>query len=94
MITFEWASISGVNDDVDTARRLGNLLKGILCKINVIPLNPTDGFLGKKPSADKVNEFCAILKEEFNITATPRVRRGIDIDAGCGQLATKLLLLE
>ncbi len=94
-VTFEWALIAGENDTPETARRLGKLFKsyGIragMCHINVIPLNPTDGFQGKKSGKDAVNIFCSVLGDEFGISATPRVRRGIDIDAGCGQLKSEI----
>ena len=95
-ITLEWALIAHENDGLSTARQLGNLvrkhkLRNDMVHVNVIPLNPTEGFEGAKPSNSKrVNAFCDCLKNEFGITATPRVRRGIDIDAGCGQLKAKV----
>ena len=94
-VTFEWALISNENDGDDVARNLGRLLKRVglrtdLCHVNCIPLNPTDGYDGKKSSKERVNAFCSVLKKEFGIAATPRVRRGIDIEAGCGQLSQKL----
>jgi len=95
-ITLEWALIANQNDGLDTARQLGNLvrkhkLRNDMVHVNVIPLNPTEGFEGAKPSNPKrVNAFCDCLQKEFGITATPRVRRGIDIDAGCGQLKAKV----
>jgi len=91
-ITFEWALIEGQNDDPSVARRLGRLLKrhGLrrdLCHVNVIPLNPTGGFPQGSPSGRRsVEGFVKVLESEFSISATPRMRRGIDIDAGCGQL--------
>ena len=90
-VTFEWAAIQGENDDEQAARKLGRLLKQHSVRdahVNVIPLNPTKGFSGKKSS--NVDTFCRTLQDEFRISATPRVRRGIDIDAGCGQLTTAL----
>ena len=54
--------------------------------VNLIPLNPTGGFEGGPSGRRNVNEFVRVLDEEFGIKATPRVRRGIDINAGCGQL--------
>lgn len=90
-VTFEWALIEGQNDDPSTARQLGRLLKrhGIrrdMTHINVIPLNPTGGFVGGPSGRKSVSDFCSTLDSEFGISATPRMRRGIDIDAGCGQL--------
>lgn len=95
-VTLEWALIAHQNDGIDTARQLGNLvrkhkLRRDMVHVNVIPLNPTEGFVGAKPSnVKRVNAFCECLKNDFGITATPRVRRGIDIDAGCGQLKAKI----
>lgn len=90
-VSFEWALIRGETDTPESARELGRLLKGILCHVNVIPLNPTDGYLGKPTQKNGVDEFIRILGDEFGITATPRTRRGIDINAGCGQLKSELL---
>lgn len=58
--------------------------------MNVIPLNPTNKFGGKPTSKAGVLRFIEILAE-YGVTATPRTRRGIDIDAGCGQLKADLL---
>lgn len=62
----------------------------MLCHVNVIPLNPTNKFGGKPTSKAGVLRFIEILSE-YGVTATPRTRRGIDIDAGCGQLKADLL---
>lgn len=88
-LTFEWALIRGETDTPETARELGRLLQGMLCHVNVIPLNPTSGFGGKPTSKAGVDEFVRILAE-YGVPCTPRTRRGIDIDAGCGQLTTEL----
>ena len=69
---------------------LGKLLRGMLCHVNVIPLNPTNKFGGKPTSKAGVLRFIEILAE-YGVTATPRTRRGIDIDAGGGQLKADLL---
>jgi len=94
-LTFEWALIEGKNDSKEEARKLGRLLKryGIrrdFCHVNLIPLNPTGGYGGGPSQKKNVNAFVQVLEDEFGITATPRVRRGIDIDAGCGQLKAKV----
>merc|ERR1712151_266732 len=88
-----WALIENENDTPYVARQLGNLItkeyniRKDMVHINLIPLNPTGGFKQGKPSAKKnVDQFIYVLENEFGLTATPRVRRGIDIDAGCGQL--------
>ena len=86
-VTFEWALIYGVNDTPETARALGHLLHGILCHVNVIPLNPTQGFQGQATTRERAQAFRDEL-EKLGIPCTIRMRRGIDIQAGCGQLAT------
>jgi len=89
-ITFEWAAIEGENDTPQEAYKLGNLLKGLLCHVNIIPLNPTGGYGGKPSDLTAIERFIEIL-EGFGVSATVRVRRGIDIDAGCGQLKSAVL---
>jgi len=86
-ITFEYALISDVNDTPEEARKLAGLIKGLLCHVNVIPLNPTEKFSGKATTRERALAFCAVL-ESVGIACTVRMRRGIDIQAGCGQLAT------
>lgn len=88
-ITFEWALIHGVNDTPEVARKLAALLKGMLCHVNAIPLNPTTGYTGKATSRERAEAFKQTL-EQNGIPCTIRVRRGIDIQAGCGQLASRI----
>jgi 23S rRNA (adenine2503-C2)-methyltransferase len=85
-LTFEWALIQNVNDSVETARKLAHLLEGLLCHVNVIPLNPTRKYTGKGSTRERALAFKAEL-ERHGIPCTIRIRRGIDIQAGCGQLA-------
>ncbi len=87
-ITFEWALINGVNDTPEQARKLASLLKGLICHVNAIPLNPTTGFEGKATTRERADAFKQIL-EQNGIPCTIRIRRGIDIQAGCGQLASR-----
>jgi 23S rRNA (adenine2503-C2)-methyltransferase len=87
-ITFEWALIDGVNDSPLQAQDLATLVKGLLCHVNVIPLNPTHKYPGKPTRKEAAQAFCKVL-EEAGIPATIRLRRGIDIQAGCGQLAAR-----
>jgi 23S rRNA (adenine2503-C2)-methyltransferase len=89
-ITFEWAAIAGENDTPEEAHKLGQLLQGLLCHVNIIPLNPTGGYAGKPTDAVTIHQFIAILGQ-YDVSATIRVRRGIDIDAGCGQLKANVL---
>jgi 23S rRNA (adenine2503-C2)-methyltransferase len=88
-LTFEWALIQGVNDTAEQARALVKLLAGMLCHVNVIPLNPTRGYAGGPSTRERVAAFRQIL-ERGGIGCTVRVRRGIDIQAGCGQLRTEV----
>jgi 23S rRNA (adenine2503-C2)-methyltransferase len=85
-ITFEWALIRDVNDSPDQARMLAERLKGLLCHVNVIPLNPTEKYEGKATTQERARLFQKEL-ESRGVSCTIRLRRGIDIKAGCGQLA-------
>ena len=87
-ITFEWALIEGVNDTPLQAEKLASKLKGMLCHVNAIPLNPTAGYAGKATTHERAEEFKRILEKQ-GIPCTVRLRRGIDIQAGCGQLAIR-----
>ena len=90
-VTIEYALIAGVNDAPRQARQLAELLRGLLClagpapHVNLIPLNPTPDSSLRPSPRERVNAFHAAL-EEAGIPTTVRVRRGIDIEAGCGQL--------
>jgi 23S rRNA (adenine2503-C2)-methyltransferase len=86
-ITFEWALIQGKNDTPEQAHALARLLNRpkLNCHVNVIPLNPTNDYAGAASTRERVSDFKRIL-EEHGIPCTVRVRRGIDINAGCGQL--------
>jgi len=87
-ITFEYALIQGVNDSVEDALALAKKIRGMICHVNLIPLNPTKEFGEQATSADQAQIFCDTL-ESHNISCTVRLRRGIEIQAGCGQLATE-----
>jgi 23S rRNA (adenine2503-C2)-methyltransferase len=62
----------------------------LLCHVNAIPLNPTTGYTGQPTTRERADVFKQIL-EQNGIPCTIRVRRGIDIQAGCGQLAVRVL---
>jgi 23S rRNA (adenine2503-C2)-methyltransferase len=87
-ITFEWALIADFNDHPDQAHALTEWLHGLNSHVNLIPLNPTGGYAGGPSTSDRAAVFKQIL-EAAGTSCTIRVRRGIDIQAGCGQLATK-----
>jgi 23S rRNA (adenine2503-C2)-methyltransferase len=89
-ISFEWAAIAGENDTPEEAQKLGTLLQGLLCHVNIIPLNPTGGYAGMPSDMESIRHFIEVLKR-YGVSATVRVRRGIDIDAGCGQLKSKII---
>lgn len=90
-VSIEYVLIAGVNDSVDQARRLAELLRGLLCHVNLIPLNSTDGSPLRPPPRGQVNLFRAEL-ERHHLSTTVRVRRGIGIQAGCGQLRSRMKL--
>jgi len=93
-ITFEWALIEGVNDTTEQAQKLAQLLQLFcinsvtLCHVNVIQLNPTNQYDGTGTTTKQALKFKDILERD-NIHCTIRSRRGIDIDAGCGQLVAE-----
>lgn len=87
-VTFEYALIDGVNDQIQQAQRLVALLQGLICHINLIPLNPTPGSALKPSPREQVGAFRQVL-EQAGIAVTVRVRRGISIEAGCGQLRAR-----
>lgn len=89
-VTIEWALIAGENDTIEQARKLGQLLQGRLVHVNLIPLNPTAGYGGQPSSRQAVDAFQAEL-ERHGVSSTVRVRRGIDIQAGCGQLRDRMV---
>jgi 23S rRNA (adenine2503-C2)-methyltransferase len=89
-ITFEWALVHGVNDTPEQAHLLASKLKGLLCHVNAIPLNPTKGYGGKATTRKRADEFKNILINS-GVSTTIRLRRGIDIQAGCGQLSSNVL---
>lgn len=84
-VTFEYSLIRGVNDNLDNAVELSQILKGMLCHVNIIPLNEVDEMELKGSTRKKAFEFQKILKQN-GIDATVRREMGSDIDAACGQL--------
>ncbi|MFO7541123.1 MAG: 23S rRNA (adenine(2503)-C(2))-methyltransferase RlmN [Chloroflexota bacterium] len=84
-IFFEWTLIAGTNDTPTQAHAVGQLLQGLDAHLNLIPLNPTTGYDGQPTRGPAVLRFQSILAD-YGLPSTVRQRRGIDIDAGCGQL--------
>ena len=87
-LTFEYVLLKEINDSIEDAKRLLSMLKGMKkCKLNIIPYNETDGEF-RRPDKDQIENFVIALRPaKFPITV--RWSKGTDIDAGCGQLATK-----
>jgi 23S rRNA (adenine2503-C2)-methyltransferase len=88
-VTFEYALMRGINDGPAVARELAALLRGLLCHVNLIPLNPVAESPYQPASPEQAASFQVIL-EKSGIPATLRLRRGLDIDAGCGQLRRRV----
>jgi len=88
-ITFEVALIGGVNDAAADARQMAAKLRGILCHVNLIPFNPIPDAHWAPSSDDRVEAFASVLQSE-NIPVSIRRSRGIEIQAGCGQLRRRV----
>ena len=95
-VTFEYALMDRINDTASLARELVALLKplrsptgGAMCHVNLIPLNPVAESPYQPSTPEHATAFQKLL-EQSGIPATLRMRRGIDIDAGCGQLRRRV----
>jgi 23S rRNA (adenine2503-C2)-methyltransferase len=88
-VTFEYVMLAGVNDSVSHARQLVRLLRGIPCKVNLIPFNPFAGTQYARSDRATIDAFRDVLMQANLMTVT-RKTRGDDIDAACGQLAGKV----
>ncbi len=84
-ISFEYVLLGNVNDSREQAGELARLVSGLLCHVNLIPVNPTAAFQFKRPTADRIRAFVDEL-ERAHIPVTLRDTQGVDIQAGCGQL--------
>ncbi len=87
-ISFEYALIAGVNDSPEDARQLAALLKGMLCHVNLIPVNPVKERGFTRGSRESIRRFADLLTQ-LGINATVRRELGSDINAACGQLRRK-----
>lgn len=92
-ISFEYALIKDVNDNKHEAVLLAKRLKGMLCHVNLIPVNNVDENNFEKPTKEKIKEFMNVL-EKYGIPVTVRRELGSDISASCGQLRRKEGLKE
>ena len=84
-VTFEYALIRGVNDSEDNGRELASRLKGIMCHINIIPVNDVKENNYVRSSEENIKKFASLL-QDLGIETTVRRKLGSDINAACGQL--------
>lgn len=88
-VSFEYAMMDGVNDSLEQAESLAQLLKGMLAHVNLIPLNLVEGSPFLPTSRAKINAFQRVLLER-RVSCTVRATRGDDIDGACGQLRARV----
>ena len=86
-VTIEYVLMDGLTDSLEDAKRLKNIVKGLFCKINLIPYNATLGEF-KRPDERRIMQFYEQMRD-LTVPVTIRWSKGDDIDAGCGQLAAK-----
>ena len=84
-ISFEYAMLGGVNDSDECAMQLASLLKGMLCHVNLIPVNEVAESPYKPSTPERIKRFTDILQKK-SVNVTVRRKLGSDIDASCGQL--------
>jgi 23S rRNA (adenine2503-C2)-methyltransferase len=87
-ITFEYALIGGVNDRAEHAQELADVLKGMLCHVNLIPVNHVPERNYVRTPREDIFEFQRVL-ERNKVSVTIRREQGHDIAAACGQLRAK-----
>lgn len=90
IVTFEYTLIKNLNDRPAHAAELIRLLRGMPCKVNLIPLSPVEGFAGERPDDETSLAFLDRMLKA-NINTTLRKSRGRDVDAACGQLRLRTL---
>ena len=81
----EYTLIAGVNDSLESAAQLAQLISGLACHVNLIPINPVGGTGFSRSKEGSVVRFARYLEEE-GVSVTIRKERGTDIEAACGQL--------
>jgi 23S rRNA (adenine2503-C2)-methyltransferase len=91
--TFEYALFKGINDSIGHARELVGLLKGFNCHVNLIAGNPTKSKEFRPSSRNTVLEFQKQLTGD-GISNTLRLSKGVDIEAGCGQLRSRWIAIR
>jgi adenine C2-methylase RlmN of 23S rRNA A2503 and tRNA A37 len=88
----EYVVLRGVNDNLEQAHELGQLLQGKDVVVNLIPWNPVyspDGPAFEAPDADRVTEFQATVRGQYGVHCTVRQEKGQDISGACGQLVVE-----
>ena len=86
-VTIEYVMLDRVNDSIEQAHELADLLRDLPCKINLIPFNPHEEAEYQRPSNSRIDRFFKVLTEQYGFTVVTRTTRGDDIAAACGQLA-------
>ena len=76
--------LEGQNDSPEHAKKLGELLKEMLCHVNLIPVNPTNNSEYKRSRKNIIRAFQSVLID-YNVPSTVRMEKGIEVSAGCGQ---------
>ena len=89
-VTVEYVLLDHINDDMQHAHELAQVLKETPCKINLIPFNPFPGNPFGKPSNSRIDRFSKVLME-YGLTVIVRKTRGDDIAAACGQLVGEVI---
>lgn len=91
-ITFEYVMMAGINDTPEDAHRLPRLLRGIPCKVNLIPLNPDERYLADlaAPDEETISAFAGVLAAA-HMNVTVRWSKGRDVAAACGQLRGQVI---
>jgi 23S rRNA (adenine2503-C2)-methyltransferase len=92
-VTFEYCLVEGVNDAPEQARALGAMLEGMLCHVNLIPVNPTADSSIRRPARQRTLAFQEQLAA-YHVRCTVRVEKGVEISAACGQLRGETVPLE
>ncbi len=87
-ITFEYVMIKGLNDSREAAFELAEKLRGLLCHVNLIPVNPIKEKPYQRPSLKQIDEFSSILSDR-GLEVTIRRELGQDVEAACGQLRSR-----
>jgi 23S rRNA (adenine2503-C2)-methyltransferase len=89
-VTFEYVMLEGVNDSLEHAKQLAQVVKDVPCKVNLIPFNSFPGTEYTRSPQAVIDRFAELLWQKGIVTITRRTR-GDDIDAACGQLAGKVM---